>query len=56
MNEEVEEVIAEERSQEELSEILRIRREKLKQLQAAGNDPFHIVKFDRDTSTAQISS
>ena len=53
MNEEVE-VIAEERSQEDLSEILKIRREKLKQLQAAGNDPFHIVKFDRDTNTAQI--
>jgi lysyl-tRNA synthetase class 2 len=51
-----EEVFEEEKSQEELSEILRIRREKLKQLQASGNDPFNIVKFDRDSSTAQIIS
>jgi len=28
------------------SELLRIRREKLAELQAAGNDPFHIVKFE----------
>jgi lysyl-tRNA synthetase class 2 len=31
---------------QELNEILRIRREKLKALQDEGNDPFQIVKFD----------
>ncbi len=49
-------MIPEERSPEELSEILKIRREKLKNLQSANNDPFHIVKFDRDTHTSQIIS
>ena len=32
---------------EELSEILQIRRDKLKKLQEEGRDPFTITRFDR---------
>jgi lysyl-tRNA synthetase class 2 len=38
----------------DLNEILRVRREKLAELQAAGNDPFKIVKYDVTHRTAQI--
>ncbi len=37
-----------------LSEILQIRRDKLAELQAADNDPYEIVKFDRDAAAADI--
>ena len=33
-------------SEKELSEILRVRRDKLAALQEAGNDPFAITKYD----------
>ena len=33
--------------EQELSELLQIRRDKLAALQAQGNDPFRIVKFDQ---------
>lgn len=38
----------------ELNEILRVRREKLKELQESGKDPFKIVKFDRTHNNQQI--
>ncbi|MDK2800696.1 MAG: lysyl-tRNA synthetase, class [Clostridiales bacterium] len=38
----------------ELSEILRVRREKLAELQDAGNDPFKIVKYNKTHNTKQI--
>jgi len=38
----------------ELNEILRLRREKLADLQAAGNDPFGNVTFDVDTHSIDI--
>jgi len=36
------------------NELLRIRREKLAELQSAGNDPFHIVKFETTTHSDTI--
>ena len=39
----------------ELSEILQIRRDKLKSLQESGKDPFQINKYDRDTFAADIT-
>ena len=41
-------------TQAELNELLRIRREKLAELQAAGNDPFQQVRFDRTHYTTDI--
>ncbi|MGE4283296.1 MAG: lysine--tRNA ligase [Clostridia bacterium] len=38
----------------ELSEILKVRREKLKELQEAGQDPFKIVKFAKTHSAKEI--
>ncbi len=38
----------------ELSEILQVRRDKLKELQDAGKDPFREVKFDRTHKTAEV--
>ena len=47
----------EQNSQElELSEILQIRRDKLKELQDSGNDPFKIVKYDKAHSATQIKA
>ena len=37
-----------------LNELLRIRREKLSELQAAGNDPYVITKYDQTHHTADI--
>ncbi len=37
-----------------LAQILKNRRDKLTELQDAGNDPFQITKYDRDTTSAQI--
>ncbi len=53
-NDNTEVLQAVEPSAEELSEQSRIRREKLARLQEAGNDPFHIVKFDTDAHSAVI--
>ncbi|MGM9613516.1 MAG: lysine--tRNA ligase [Butyricicoccus sp.] len=41
-------------AQAELNELLRIRRDKLAELQAAGNDPFQQVRFDRTHHTTDI--
>mgnify|MGYP001629619685 FL=1 len=40
---------------EELSEVLRVRREKLTALQQAGNDPFAQTRFDRTVYAQQIA-
>ncbi len=42
--------------QQELNEILRLRREKLAVMQEAGNDPFKITKFDFDNDSANIKA
>ncbi|MDD2418277.1 MAG: lysine--tRNA ligase [Oscillospiraceae bacterium] len=41
-------------SEQELSELLQIRHDKLTALQKAGNDPFKITKWDRTHSSAEI--
>lgn len=40
----------------DLNEILQIRRDKLKDLQEAGRDPFRQVKFDKTHSTAEVKA
>lgn len=40
--------------QQDLSEILKIRREKLTTLQNAGEDPFEVTRFDWNATSAQI--
>jgi lysyl-tRNA synthetase class 2 len=40
--------------QENLSEILKVRRDKLSALQNAGTDPFKVVSYDRDSYTTGI--
>lgn len=40
--------------EEDLIEILQVRRDKLKDLQEAGKDPFHIVKYDATHRTGEI--
>lgn len=44
----------EERSPQELSELLQIRRDKLKALQDEGNDPYQVNVSDRDTLSNEI--
>ena len=46
--------VREEMTQEQISEQSRIRREKLKELQLAGKDPFEITKYDVTHHTADI--
>ena len=46
--------ISEELSEQQLSELLQIRRDKLLALQEVGQDPFAITKFDVDAHNAQI--
>ncbi len=41
-------------TQEELNELLQVRRDKLKALQDQGRDPFEIVKFDRDHYSCDV--
>ncbi len=41
---------------EDLNEILRVRREKLRELQENGQDPFEIVRFDADSTAEGIKS
>jgi len=43
-----------EQQEMELSEILRVRRDKLKELQNAGKDPFQITKYEKTHSSADI--
>ncbi len=40
--------------EQELNEILRLRREKLSALKESGNDPYTITKFDFDSNSAEI--
>ncbi len=54
MSENTNEVLNAEITQEDLNELLKVRREKLKNLQDAGKDPFQIVKFDVDTYSNEI--
>lgn len=42
--------------EQDLSEILKIRREKLSALQAAGEDPFYQTKFEWDATSEEIKS
>ena len=42
------------RPEQELSEILQIRRDKLKELQESGNDPFTITRFVSDNDSGNI--
>ena len=39
---------------QELSQLLQVRRDKLKELQDAGMDPFQITKFDRTHTSKDI--
>lgn len=50
------EIIKNNNEQVDLNEILQVRRNKLSELQAAGNDPFHIVRYDVTDKTATILS
>ena len=43
-------------TQQELNEILRLRREKLTAMKEAGNDPFTITKFDFNNDSANIKA
>ena len=43
-------------SQPELSEILQVRRDKLKKLQDEGRDPFHVTSFKRTAFSADVTS
>lgn len=42
-------------TQQDLNEILQIRRDKLSELQEAGKDPFTVTSYDRDTYTTEIT-
>lgn len=39
---------------EDISDIIKVRREKLQNLQAAGKNPFDIVRFDKDALSSEI--
>ena len=40
--------------QENLSQLLQIRRDKLRQLQESGNDPFQLTRYQTDNDSANI--
>ena len=42
--------------EQDINEVLRIRREKLDSLKASGNDPYKITKFDFDSDSVKIKS
>ena len=42
--------------QQNLSQLLQIRRDKLKQLQEGGNDPFQITRYVTDNDSARIKA
>jgi lysyl-tRNA synthetase class 2 len=50
----VEDQIQQNEQLEEIRELLQIRRDKLKELQLSGKDPFEIVKYDRTHATTDI--
>ena len=43
-------------SEQELSEILQIRRDKLKSLQDEGRDPFQVTKYERSAFSQDIKN
>ena len=43
-------------NERELNDILRVRREKLAELQSEGRDPFKITKYDRTHSSADVKN
>ena len=43
-----------EQTQEELNQLLKVRRDKLAELQAAGKDPFKITKYDVTVHSADV--
>ena len=43
-----------EQTQEQLSALLQVRRDKLTELQNDGRDPFKITKFERTHTSAQL--
>ena len=43
-------------TEQELSEVMRVRREKLSQLQSEGNDPFIITKYDVTNHSDEIKN
>ena len=46
--------MAEQMKNQDLGEQTRVRREKLAELQAAGEDPFQLTRFDWDATSRQI--
>ena len=42
------------REEQELSEVLQVRREKLQELQENGQDPFQVVRYDADHHSQEI--
>nr|WP_330409787.1 lysine--tRNA ligase [Romboutsia maritimum] len=46
----------EEQSQENLSEVLQVRRDKLAKLQEMGRDPFHQSRYDRTSNSMEIKN
>ena len=42
--------------EENLSQLLQIRRDKLKELQESGNDPFQITRYEMDNDSANIKA
>ncbi|RDY22984.1 lysine--tRNA ligase [Romboutsia maritimum] len=48
--------IIEEQSQENLSEVLQVRRDKLAKLQEMGRDPFHQSRYDRTSNSMEIKN
>ena len=49
-------VLTEMEPEQDLNEILRVRRAKLAELQEAGKDPFQIVRYDNDTAIPSITA
>ena len=42
--------------EQDMSELLRVRREKLRELQESGNDPYQITKYPVDNDSANIKA
>ena len=55
MSEEIKNVEVQE-VQEDLSEILQVRRDKLKNLQDEGRDPFHVTKYERSAWSEEVKA
>ena len=46
--------MAEQNNAQDVNQLLKVRREKLANLQAAGNDPFEITKFDQTHHSDEV--